>query len=345
MSVRRFFLDRSPGECRAVVTLDGRPERLLINRDLDPAIQAHRARLVARVRSVDRRLAIAFLDLGLPPDAILNLEPRIEPISEGLFVEVEIRAEAHAGKGAHARWLGHGEGPARLLAAAPNLEAKLEGLARGAAIETGPPARMVADAAQEEVLETVFPLPGGGNISIETTRALVAIDVDLGAQSAGGAKRAARAANQAAITEAARLLRLKGVGGLVVIDLVGRGHDGAALLAIARSAFAPDNPGVAFGPVSRFGTLELTIPRRMRSSLEILASNGRAANTQTQAMALLRSLEREAMADGGGRFEGRGTPDIVAAAAPYLGALTDRLGARLSLRADGDRSGFEVRPA
>ena len=40
MSERRFFLDRGVGETRAVVTLDGRPERLLIARDDDFAIQA-----------------------------------------------------------------------------------------------------------------------------------------------------------------------------------------------------------------------------------------------------------------------------------------------------------------
>jgi Ribonuclease G/E len=344
MSGRRFFLDRSPGESRAVVTLDGRPERLLIARDSDRAIQAYGARAVARVRSIDRRLSIAFLDLGESQDAILNLEPRGDAISEGIFLEVEIRAEARAGKGARAHRLGQAEGPARLLEAGPNLEAKLGNLSKGAAIETGPAARMIADAAQDEVLETLYPLPAGGSITIETTRALVAVDVDVGAQPGATAKRATRAANQAAIAEAARLLRLKGLGGLVVIDLAGRGHDGAALLVAARSVFAPDNPGVAFGPVSRFGTLELTIPRRVRSNLEVLAGDGRGANTQTQAMALLRSLEREALADGGGRFEARAAPDVAAAAAPYMNVLLDRLGARLSLRPESDRCGFEVTP-
>ena len=123
----------------------------------------------------------------------------------------------------------------------------------------------MADAAQDEALETIFPLPGGGSFAIEPTRALIAVDVDLGAAAGPAAKRAARAANLAALSEAARVLRLKGLGGLVVIDLAGRGHDGAALLTAAKTAFAPDNPGVAFGPISRFGTLELTVPRRARS--------------------------------------------------------------------------------
>jgi hypothetical protein len=82
----------------------------------------------------------------------------------------------------------------------------------------------------------------------------------------------------------------------------------------------------------------------MRPSLEILAGDGRVANSQTQAMALLRSLEREALTDGGGRFEARAAPGVAAAAAPYMSELLDRLGARLLLRAEADRAGFEVRP-
>ncbi|MGO7998327.1 ribonuclease E/G, partial [Rhizobium ruizarguesonis] len=73
------------------------------------------------------------------------------------------------------------------------------------------------EAAETEALETVFALPGGGDVSIETTRALVAIDVDLGGRD-GDSKKAARAANMAAFTTAARVLRLKGLAGLVVFD-------------------------------------------------------------------------------------------------------------------------------
>ena len=73
MSERRGYLDVGIGETRAVVTLDGRPERLLIARDGDLPSQAVGAQVVARVRKLDRALAIAFLDLGEGPDAVLNL--------------------------------------------------------------------------------------------------------------------------------------------------------------------------------------------------------------------------------------------------------------------------------
>jgi Ribonuclease G/E len=61
---RRLYLDRSPGEARAVVTLDGRIERLFIDREGEPL----RARLGetwrGRVRTVARGFRGAFVDLG-----------------------------------------------------------------------------------------------------------------------------------------------------------------------------------------------------------------------------------------------------------------------------------------
>ena len=193
---------------------------------------------------------------------------------QGGWVEIELRSQARAGKGGQARWLGPPQGPVRVIAAGQSLEERLIELAHGGKLETGPAARAMADAAQDEVFETVFAVPGGGSICVETTRALTAVDVDVGDRPGSTSKRTTRAANLAALSEVARVLRLKGLGGLVVIDLAGRGHDAPAVLAAARAAFGPDNPGVAFGPVSRFGTLELTIPRRARPTLDILGDGG-----------------------------------------------------------------------
>jgi Ribonuclease G/E len=196
----------------------------------------------------------------------------------------------------------------------------------------------MADGAQDEALATVFPLPGGGSAAIETTRALTAVDVDLGASAAVHAKRAARAANLAALALAARVLRLKGLGGLVVIDLVGRAHDTPALLSAARAAFGPDNPGVALGAISRFGTLELTVPRRARPALDRLLDETGAVSALTEALNLARALEREAVADGGGRFEALAAQDVAEALKGPLAVLMARFGARLSVRAEPGRA-------
>jgi len=247
MTERRLYLDVGVGETRGVVTLDGRPERLLISRDGDIACQALGAEVVGRIRKVERQLALAFVDLGEGPDGVLNLRPDTARLVEGQAVRVEIRSETRAGKGASLRLIGEAEGPPRIITPAPGIEDELAAVASRAEVVTGGVARAMADGAEAEALETVFPLPGGGSVAIETTRALIAVDVDLGERAGSDAKRATRGANFAALTTAARVLRLKGEGGLVVIDLAGRGHDGPALISGARLAFGPDNPGVAFG--------------------------------------------------------------------------------------------------
>jgi len=342
MSERRLYLDVGVGETRGVVSLDGRPERLLIARDGDLPARALGARLVARITGIERAHGLAFLDLGEGADGVLNLNPETGRLAEGAAVEVEIRTEARGAKGASVRFLSIAEGPPRLLAPGPSLEEQLGAFAPGAEIRAGKVARSMADGAQDEALASAFALPGGGSIAVEPTRALVAVDVDLGARPGLEAKRAARAANFAALGIAARVLRLKGLGGLVVIDLIGRGHDGPALLAAAKAAFGPDNPGVAFGPISRFGTLELTVPRRARPALDILSDGAGAPSVLTQALALIRALEREAVTDGGGRFEALAARDVAEAAAPGVAALTARLGARLTVRAEVGRARGDI---
>jgi Ribonuclease G/E len=346
VSERRGYLDVATGETRGVVTLDGRPERLIIVRDDDLACQALGAEMVGRVRKLERQLAIAFVDLGEGPDGVLNLRPEMPRLAEGQAVRVEIRSEARAGKGAQLRFVEEAEGAPRPAAAVPSVEAELAAAAPRYAPVTGPKAREMADAAEAEALESVFPLPGGGTIAVEPTRALVAVDVDLGERAGADAKRATRAANLAAFATAARVLRLKGEGGLVVIDLAGRGHDGPALITAARAAFAPDNPGVAFGPISRFGTLELTVPRRRRSVAERLLDAAGRPTARTLALRLVRALEGQALADPGARLVARAAPAVAEGAAPYLKVLTDRFGARLELSADPALApeAFEVRP-
>jgi Ribonuclease G/E len=338
MSVRRAYLDTAPGERRGVVTLDGRPERLFIERDDDLACQALGARLVGRVRGVNRAQNLAFVDIGEGPVAVLNFDPGRQRPREGEAVEVEIRAEARGDKGAALRLLGPAQGDPRLLAAAPRLEERLAVFSDDGQILAGGVARATADAAQEAALAVLHPLGAGASLAIEATRALVAVDVDLGQGDGAEAKRAARTANFAAVGIAARVLRLKGLGGLIAIDLVGRGHDAPALMAAARAAFAPDNPGVAFAPVSRFGVLELTVPRRARPALDILTDEEGEVSVLTWALAMVRAIDREAAADGGARLRAVASPPVAEAAAPPLALLRQRVGDRVELCADPRRA-------
>ena len=139
------------------------------------------------------------------------------------------------------------------------------------------------------------------------------------------------------MAEAARLLRLKGLGGLVVIDLVGRGHDGNAMLAAARVAFAPDNPGVSIGPVGRFGTMELSIPRRTRPVLERLCQADGSLTDRAIAQRLIRRLEDEAGAQPGARLVATCSPSLASTVEGLVRELGERFGHRFAVVVDGNR--------
>ena len=336
MSVRQIFVDQGVGEMRGVVTLDGRPERLLIHRADDDQKLALGARLVARIAAIEPAMSSAFLDLGDGKQAILAFKPDAKPV-RGATVEIEIRAEPREGKLAVARWIGTGEGAPRVLSVPPSLQDSLRTLVRDVSIVEGPAARAIADEAAAEALKIVHPLPGGGTLAIEPTRALTAIDVDLGERKGADVKRVSRQANLAALAEAARLLRLKGLGGLVVIDLVGRGHDGNAMLAAARVAFAPDNPGVSIGPVGRFGTMELSIPRRTRPVLERLCQADGSLTDRAIAQRLIRRLEDEAGAQPGARLVATCSPSLASTVEGLVRELGERFGHRFAVVVDGNR--------
>lgn len=336
MSERRLFIDHGPGETRGVVTLNGRPERLLIERAGETRARIG-DRWAARVTAVDRIGGLAFLDLGGEPGA-LRLKADRPPPPQGALLEVEVTAEGQRGKAAVVRSDATAEGEPRLLRGVGDLTRRLQMFARGKP-EEGAEARDVCDEAEAEALAIEHPLTGGGSVAIEPTRALVSVDVDLGGRAGvgGETKKAARQTNMAAIAETARLLRLKGLGGLVVIDLIGRGHDGVAVANAARIAFQPENPGVVIGPITRFGALELSLPQRERPVAEILLEAPGRPTAVTAALRMLRALEREGRADPGARLVVRCAPDVAAAAETAAGRLAERLGRRFTIEGEAGR--------
>lgn len=328
MSRREGFIDEGFGERRGVVLLDGRPERLIIERDGDAPCQRLGARSVARVRSVERGQGIAFLAMVEGSDGVAP----VGALAEGQVVEVEVAAEARDDKGPSLTIVGAGQGEPRLLAAAPNLVARLTAWTGKPPITKG--ARDVADEAEEAALAVLHTLPDGGLISIEPTRALVAVDVDIADRRGGDARRLARNGNLTAIAEAARLIRLKGLGGPVVIDLVGKGHDGPAMAAAAKAAFAADEPGVSIGPISRFGLFELAVPHRFAPVASRLLDREGSPTALTVAHRLSRAIERQARVEPGDRIEARCAADVALIFAPHMKALTAIIGERISVFAD-----------
>lgn len=336
MSSRRsLYLDEAPGERRGVVLLDGKPERLLVERDGEAVRLLPGAVLTARIMRIERGLGIAFLASPEGEPMVSSRAALPDGASEGGVVEVQITAPARADKAANAKVLGRDAEKPRWITHAPDLRQRLQAFSPSQKIETGRDARQAADDALIDVFQTVFHLPGGASVSVEPTRALIAVDVDVGSAAGQDARFSATKVNQLALGEVARIARLKGLGGLVVVDLAGKGHNGPLLLETAKTAFAPDQPGVSIGAISRFGVLEMVIPWRSRPVLEQLAGPDGKPTALTEALALIRAIEREA---GPGRqVQARCSTAVAAAAAMAAEGLTARIGPRFTFVADEGR--------
>ncbi len=328
MSVRRLVLDVGPGETRAVVFLDGRPERLMIERrgvDRGPRVGA---RYLARVTEIAAGQRLAFLDLGKGQSAVFPLKPNAGVV-RGSALRIEVVAEAHGDKAAAARMLAPGEGKPGLLEPAPDLRQRLLAAAPGVSVELGSEAREAADEAEEAALLSRHDLGEGLTVAIEPTRAVIAVDVDWSPVGPASSRRALDA-NLRAVRETARLLRLKSLGGTVVIDLAGFPREGEAIQAEARAAFAPEQPGVAVLPVSRLGLLQVGVPRRERPVAELMAGSDGRLSARSVAQALVRALEREGRSDPGARLVAACASEVAIEAAP----LAAELGPRFSVAAE-----------
>jgi hypothetical protein len=325
LSRRALFIDTLPGERRGVVALGGQPERLLIERDGE----ADRPRLGetwrGRIGSAASGFRGVFVDLGCGPAALLANEAGGQP-AEGATIEVEVTAEARADKGPLVRRVAAGQGAPGRITAQASLEARLQASAPEASIQTGLGARDAADLAEEAALATVHDLADGLSLAIERTRGLIAVDVDMARAQAG--KHGVLSANLTAIREAARLLRLKGLGGLVVIDLAGKASEHPEILAAAKAAFEPDQPGVVLAGVSRLGVLELARPWRETPVAERLLDANGSPTLRSLAQGLVRDLERAGRADPGARLVGVCAPDVAEAASSLVTALGPRFGVR-----------------
>lgn len=125
----------------------------------------------------------------------------------------------------------------------------------------------------ENQAETVFQrevrLPSGGAIVIDQTEALTAIDINSSRSTKGGdIEETALHTNLEAADEIARQLRLRDLGGLVVIDFIDMipARNRRAVENQLRNALRRDRARVQVGSISRFGLLEMS-RQRLRSSL------------------------------------------------------------------------------
>jgi ribonuclease E len=148
-------------------------------------------------------------------------------------------------------------------------------------------------------------LPSGGSIVIDPTEALVSIDINSARATKGAdIEETALNTNLEAAEEVARQLRLRDVGGLIVIDFIDMTSvkNQRAVENRMREVLETDRARVQVGRISRFGLMEMS-RQRLRPSLEenttVLCprctGQGRIRDIRSLALGILRVMEEEAL--------------------------------------------------
>ncbi len=122
----------------------------------------------------------------------------------------------------------------------------------------------------EQLFQRRVPLPSGGEIVIDETEALTAIDVNTGSHKGAGkdGKDYIVQANLEAVTEAARQIQLRNLGGLIMIDTIDMKNpkDRKKVFDQLREAMENDRAKHQILPISQLGVLQMTRQRHTESN-------------------------------------------------------------------------------
>ncbi len=210
----------------------------------------------------------------------------------------------------------------------------------------------------EQLTSPRLALPSGGWVTIEATEALTAIDVNSGSYTAAtGLEETSLTINLEAAEEIGRQLRLRGIGGLIVIDFIHLNEPAniERVLDVLTRSLARDRTPTQISSMSAFGLVEIT-RKRIRDPLVKLMSeccrschgHGRVRTRESVALEVIRRIERAAVNAPGKLITVRAAPEIV----QWLEVHDDdvrsglaRRGAgqiRIEARPEFAREGFDV---
>jgi len=202
-------------------------------------------------------------------------------------------------------------------------------------------------------------LKSGAWITIESTEALTAIDVNSGRfTQSGSLEETSISVNLEAADEIGRQIRLRGIGGLIVVDFIHLAESEHAALVVAalEKSLAFDRAPVQLSPMSEFGIVAIT-RKRVREPLGRVTAtpctacqgSGASLSRESVALAILRRVEREARAAPGQEILAEAAPEV----AEWLNAHRDEITPALARRGAGRvifqagdfaREHFDVRP-
>jgi ribonuclease E len=207
------------------------------------------------------------------------------------------------------------------------------------------------EAAVDRIFERRVPLPGGGFLLVEPTEALVAIDVNSGKATKGeDLEETALETDLLAAAEVARQLRLRDLGGLIVVDFIDvmKPENQEAVNRAVREALQGDRGRVRFTSLSEFGLVQITRRRSGPSLRQVLhegcpSCRGRGV-VRTAGSGALRALReaRALAAAGKGGVRVRASPEVAAWIRERRAGVLEAIGARLEEDASLPRGGTEV---
>ncbi|WP_251359935.1 ribonuclease E [Kangiella sp. TOML190] len=161
----------------------------------------------------------------------------------------------------------------------------------------------------ESQIESAFQrevrLPSGGSVVFDQTEALLSIDINSARATKGGdIEETALHTNKEAAEEIARQLRLRDIGGLIVIDFIDMGppRNQREVENVLRSSVKRDRARIQIGRISKFGLMEMS-RQRLRPSLEESSQHvcprctghGVIRGTDSLGLSILRLVGDEAM--------------------------------------------------
>ncbi len=185
-------------------------------------------------------------------------------------------------------------------------------------------------------LSPVIALPKGASLIIEITSALTSIDIN------GAGQVDPLAVNTSAVSEIARQVRLRGLGGLILIDALRMtsAQHRQRVMASLKQSFAADPVAVDILGFTNAGLIEITRKRQVGSLVSRLLapSTGLSLSADTAALAALRAVLRQAALHQGQIFTLTAAPALITALKGHLneavGETETRLGAALRLVSD-----------
>ncbi len=194
----------------------------------------------------------------------------------------------------------------------------------------------------EAAMQPRVALPSGGSITIEGTEAMTVVDVNSGGfVDIGGRDETILRTNLEAAAVIARQLRLRRIGGIVVIDFIdmARGGHARRVLDTLAAAFAGDRAAVRIDGMSRLGLVEMTRKRTGESLNDFLTEpcgdcegRGRRPTVAAVAARIERQVMREAAFGMPGPLAVRASPEVAAWLGDAAIAGPEGLGGRLSRR-------------